>query len=78
MTMNDGTTKTVTYTYKTGDTLGDLVNSLNTGIGSTEGSASLVDGLLVFRSAKMGDSQFDVNNVTVNGTGNIKFPSFSR
>lgn len=77
MTMNDGTTKTVTYTYNTGDTLGDLVNSLNTGIGSSEGSVSLTDGLLVLRSAKMGDSQLAINNVTVNGTGSIKFPSFT-
>lgn len=77
MMMNDGTSKTVTYTYKTGDTLGDLVNALNTGIGSAEGSVSLVDGSLVFRSAKMGDSQFTVNSASVSGTGSIKFPGFS-
>ena len=77
MTMNDGTTKNITYTYKTGDTLGDLVNAINTGLGSTQGTVSVADGLLVLRSAQMGDSKLAINNVTVNGTGNIKFPGFS-
>jgi flagellar hook protein FlgE len=75
-TLNDGTSKTVTYTYNSGDTVGDLINAINSGLGASEGSASLVDGMLVFRSAQMGDSQFNINSLTTSGTGNIKFPSF--
>ena len=75
-TLNDGTSKTINYTYNTGGTVGDLINAINTGLGSSEGSASLVDGMLVFHSAQMGDSKFNVNSITSSGTGKINFPGF--
>lgn len=75
-TLNNGTTKTINYTYNTGGTVGDLLNAINSGLGASQGSASLVDGMLVFRSAQMGTSQFNINSITTSGTGSIKFPGF--
>lgn len=74
ITLNDGTTTTVSYTYASGDTLGDMVNSLNGSI--ADGELSLVDGLLVLRSNQLGDSSLDINSVAVSGSGSINFPGF--
>ncbi|MDR8394249.1 flagellar hook protein FlgE [Aliifodinibius sp. S!AR15-10] len=80
ITLNDGTTKTITHNYSSGDTLGDLVTSLDSqvtdGSGNREGTLSLADGMLMLRSSEMGESQLDITNVAVNGTGSINFPGF--
>ncbi|MCR9133447.1 MAG: flagellar hook-basal body complex protein [bacterium] len=36
----------------------------------------LVDGALTFRSAQLGDSQLDITNTSITGTGAINFPGF--
>src|SRR5699024_5552220 len=88
---NDGTTSSVTYNYDTGDTLDDMINDPVDGLNAsmptytsgtpptTEpiGEIRLVDGLLVFQSNDMGDSQLDITSATVTaGTGSIDFPNF--
>lgn len=74
--LNDGTAQTITYTYSTGDTLQELVDSFNGQMAPEEGQISLVDGLLVLRSGTIGDSQLDIQNITVSGSGSINFPGF--
>lgn len=78
VTLNDGTAATLDYTYNAGDTMENLIDSINTQLnnGGDEGQLTLVDGLMVLRSSTMGDSDLQINNVSVNGTGNINFPSF--
>jgi flagellar hook protein FlgE len=75
-TLNDGTNQTVSHTFSAGDTVNDLINSINSALGSDEASASLVDGLMVVRSASAGDSQLAIDDVTTTGTGSINFPGF--
>ncbi len=76
VTLNDGTAQTITHTYAAGDTLDDMLTSFNNQLGAAEGTASLVDGLMVLRSANPGDSQLEIGNTGVTGTGEINFPSF--
>jgi flagellar hook protein FlgE len=76
VTLNDGTTQTITHTFSAGDTVGDLINSINSSLGSGEANVSLVDGLMMARSASLGDSQFTIDNVSTSGTGDINFPGF--
>lgn len=74
--LNDGTPQTITYTYSAGDTLDDLVTSLNTSLGSAEGTVKLVDGVLQIRSTQLGDSQLGVSTVSTTGTGAITLNGF--
>jgi len=76
ITLNDGTAQTVTHNVAGGDTLDDLVNSINSSLAAGEGTLSLVDGLMVFRSSQLGDSQLDISNVTTTGAGTVNFPGF--
>lgn len=78
VTLNDGTTQTLDFTYNAGSTMEDLVTSFNNQLnaGDDEGQLTLVDGLMVLRSSEMGDSELQINDVSVNGTGNINFPAF--
>lgn len=75
-TLNDGTTQTVSHTFSAGDTVNDLINSINSSLPAGEGNVSLVDGLMVARSDQLGDSEFDINSVSATGTGDINFPGF--
>ncbi|MTI86482.1 MAG: flagellar hook protein FlgE [Balneolaceae bacterium] len=72
--LNDGTTQTITHTYTTGDTLGDMVDSFNTGLTDTEGQMSIIDGMLNLNSSQLGESDLDITSVSVTGTGDINFP----
>lgn len=74
--LNDGTAQTVSHDFSAGDTLDDLINTINTNLPDGEANASLVDGLLVMRSAQLGDSQLTINGVNTTGTGAISFPGF--
>ncbi len=74
--LNDGTAQTVTYTYTTGDTLQELVDAFNSQMSADEGQISLVDGLLVLRSGQIGESQLDLQDITISGSGSINFPGF--
>lgn len=74
--LNDGTAQTITYTYTTGDTLQELVDSFNGQMASEDGQISLVDGLLVLRSGTIGDSQLDIQTISLTGSGSINFPGF--
>jgi flagellar hook protein FlgE len=74
ITLNDGTTSTITHTYAAGDTLGDMVDSFNAGLTASEGELSLIDGVLNLRSATMGESELNLSNVSITGTGQINFP----
>lgn len=76
VTLNDGTAQTITHTYSAGDTVNDLLDTLNVGLGSDEGTASLVDGLMMVRSAQVGDSELEIDSVSTTGTGAINFPGF--
>ncbi|MGF1670598.1 MAG: flagellar hook-basal body complex protein [Balneolaceae bacterium] len=74
-TLNDGTALTVTHTFADGDTLNDVIDSINTAIAG-EGNISLVDGILVLRSNTLGDSELNIISATVTGTGTINMPGF--
>ena len=76
VTLNDGTAQTVTHNFNDGDTLDDLINTINTNLPAGEGTVSLVDGLMVMRSAQLGDSQLAISGVNTTGTGAINFPGF--
>lgn len=76
ITNNDGTTNSITYTYATGDTLGDLVDSFNTQLTAAEGELSVVDGVLKLKSGTLGESSLSLNNTSITGTGDINFPNF--
>lgn len=80
ITSNDGaTTETVSYTYSSGDTLGDMISSLNSQIDSNanlDGQLSLVDGIIKLRSDQLGDSSLNITSTSVSGTGDINFPGF--
>ncbi|NBW70144.1 MAG: flagellar hook protein FlgE [Bacteroidetes bacterium] len=75
--LQDGTSQTITYTYAAGDTMGDMINYFNNNVTNNEASLSIVDGMLHLRSQVMGNSQLAINNISVNGVGDINFPSFS-
>ncbi|MEX1269091.1 MAG: flagellar hook protein FlgE [Balneolaceae bacterium] len=74
-TLNDGSAQTVTHTFNTGDTVGDLLATINADIAG-EGTVSLVDGILVLRSSIVGNSEFAVEDITVTGTGEFTAPGF--
>ena len=76
VTLKDGTTQQLTHAFSAGDTLSDLMTSLNNQIGSGEGTFSLVDGLMVLRSASPGDSQLAVTGTSTTGAGSINIPAF--
>lgn len=76
ITLNDGTTTTISHTYAAGDTVGDMIDSINTGLTAGEGEITLTDGVLSLRSADLGDSDLDITDVSVTGTGAINFPGF--
>jgi len=78
VTLNDGSTATLDYTYSDGDTMESMIQSFNAQLnaGGDEGQLTLVDGLMVLRSSQLGDSQLQINDVSVNGTGNVNFPGF--
>lgn len=77
VSLNDGTAATYTFTYgaaNDGTTLEDIVSSFNTQMPDTEGNMALIDGLLVLRSAQLGESSLDITSTTVTGTGDINLP----
>ena len=80
VTANDGsTTATLSYTYAAGDTLGDMMNALNTQIDADpnlDGELRLVDGMLELKADNPGDSDLDINSMTATGAGSINFPGF--
>jgi flagellar hook protein FlgE len=75
--LQDGTPSTITYTYAAGDTMADMINYFNNNVPNNEASLSIVDGMLHLRSQVMGNSELAINNISVNGVGDINFPSFS-
>ncbi|MFP8488655.1 flagellar hook protein FlgE [Gracilimonas sp. Q87] len=75
--LNDGTTATYSFTYGAGNdgtTLDDMVNAFNTQMPNAEGKMALVDGILMLRSAQLGESELDITNMSVTGTGDINLP----
>lgn len=76
ISLNDGTATTISHTFTTGDTLDDMLASFNAGLPAGEGEMVLVDGALTLRSSQLGDSQLDITNTSVTGTGAINFPGF--
>lgn len=74
VTLNDGTAQTINYTYTAGDTLSDMVDAFNTQLTDAEGTLSLIDGMLNLRSTQIGESQLEINNVNLTGTGSLNFP----
>ncbi len=76
VTLNDGTQETLNYVYAADDTLEDLIDAFNAQLNDVddEGELALVDGLLVLRSSQLGDSQLQIDEIDVNGTGEINFP----
>lgn len=75
--LNDGTAATYNFTYGAGNdgtTLEDMVNAFNTQIPDAEGKMALVDGILMLRSAQLGESELDITNMSVTGTGDINLP----
>lgn len=77
VTLNDGTEVTIDYTYSEDDTLEDMIAAFNSdALMDGEGQLSLVDGLLVLRSDQMGDSELNINSVSVDGDGELNFPGF--
>lgn len=75
VTDNAGATTIYNYPYAAGNTLDQLVADINTDIAG-EGSVTLVDGLLVFRSDVLGDSQFNVA-VDPGSAPEFSMPGFS-
>lgn len=83
VTLNDGTTDTFEFEYDTdGTTLEDMVGHFNNNeVPAGEGEFSIVDGMLVFRSGELGESEFNVDNVSIDSTASgsgatINFPGF--
>ena len=75
--LNDGTAATYSFTYGAGNdgtTLEDMVDAFNTQMPDTEGKMAMIDGIVVLRSAQLGDSQLDITNMSVTGTGDINLP----
>ncbi|MCH8547907.1 MAG: flagellar basal-body rod protein FlgF [Balneolaceae bacterium] len=76
ITLSDGTTDTLTYTYDEDDTLDDMIAAFNTQLDDEEGRLSLVDGLMVLRAGSVGDTDLSINNISVTGAGEMNFPGF--
>ena len=76
VTLNDGTAQTITHNYAAGDTLDDVVATINSQLGAAEGTVSLVDGIMKLRSANPGESELTINGATTSGGGQINIPSF--
>ena len=76
VTLNDGTTATITHTFTNGDTINDMLASFNSGLPTGEAEMVLVDGALVLRSSQIGDSKLNVVDVTVTGAGSINMSGF--
>ena len=73
---NDGTAINATYTYAAGDTIQNLLDSINTAY-SGEATATLVDGNINLTSQKPGDSKLSLQLAMGAGdTGNISLPVF--
>ena len=77
ITLNDGSPATVSYTYAAGDTVADMMNSFNTNVPGNQAKLSIVDGMFSIQSTQIGNSELAINDITVSGTGEITFPSFS-
>ncbi|MFQ6039513.1 MAG: flagellar hook protein FlgE [Candidatus Poribacteria bacterium] len=75
---NDGTTISATYTYTNGDTLQNLLDSINTAFDGTA-IATLIDGKIVLKDTTPGTSQTTINLSFVDqgNHSNIKLPSFN-
>ncbi|MEL7833593.1 flagellar hook protein FlgE [Fodinibius sp. Rm-B-1B1-1] len=81
-TQNDGTSAMADFEYGTdGTTLDDMVTALNNDIGG-EGEFALVDGMLRLKSDTVGDSQLNVDSVSINNVSgdaagdSVNFPGF--
>ena len=77
ITLNDGSPATVSYTYAAGDTVADMMNSFNTNVPGNQAKLSMVDGMFSIQSTQIGNSELAINDISVSGTGEISFPSFS-
>ncbi|NGP87396.1 flagellar basal-body rod protein FlgF [Fodinibius halophilus] len=81
MTSNGGSTTTsVSYSYSSGDSVGDMLSGLNSAIDSDadlDGQLRLVDGMLELKSDNLGDSDLNIDSVSVSGgSGTFNFPGF--
>ncbi|MEX1213278.1 MAG: flagellar hook protein FlgE [Balneolaceae bacterium] len=72
---NDGTAQTVSHTYAAGDTMQDLIDTVN-GAVAGEATMVLVDGLLMVHSQQSGESDLNITDIAVTGTGDVNFPQF--
>ncbi len=73
---NDGTAVNATYTYAAGDTVQNLLDSINTAFNG-EATATMVDGNINLNSLKPGDSKLSMQLAMGAGsTGNISLPVF--
>lgn len=77
ITLNDGSPATVSYTYAAGDTVTDMMNSFNANVPGNQAKLSMVDGMFSIQSTQIGNSDLAINDISVSGTGEITFPSFS-
>lgn len=77
ITLNDGSPATVSYTYVAGDTVTDMMNSFNTSIPGNQAKLSMVDGMFSIQSTQIGNTELAINDISVSGTGDITFPSFT-
>ena len=77
ITLNDGSPATVSYTYAAGDTITDMMNSFNANVPGNQAKLSMVDGMFSIQSTQIGNSALAINDISVSGTGEITFPSFS-
>ncbi len=76
ITLNDGTTSSVSHTFTSGDTLDDMLASFNAGLPTGEAEMVLIDGALTLSSSQLGDSELNITNTSISGTGEINFPGF--
>ena len=73
---NDGTAINATYTYAAGDTVQNLLDSINTAYNG-EATATMVDGNINLTSQKPGDSKLSLQLAMGTGsTGNISLPTY--
>lgn len=76
VTTNDGSTVTVSHTYASGDTMQDLIDTINEDPNlEDEATLVLVDGMLMYHSEQSGDSDLDIE-FAMPGAGEINFPQF--
>jgi len=73
--LNDGTAATISHTFSAGDTVADVLASLNAGLGG-DATANMVDGIIQFRSSQLGNSELNVNGISATGTGSINLTGF--